>query len=154
YFGSGLYGLETASRAYFGKPSSELSLQESAMLAGLIRSPNRYSPLSNMDGAVSQRDEVLNRMLELKMISAAEANDAKKGPVHLAGKHNATPQENYAMDALYRELQGLVSQDQIDGGGLRVYTSLDPDLQQSAEQSVENDLAQIEKRKGYNHPRK
>jgi penicillin-binding protein 1A len=154
YFGSGLYGLETASRAYFGKPSSELTLQESAMLAGLIRSPNRYSPLSNMDGAVSQRDEVLNRMVELKMISAAEANDAKKIPGHLAGKRNTTPQENYAMDALYRELQGLVSQDQIDGGGLRVYTSLDPDLQQSAEQSVENGLTQIEKRKGYNHPRK
>jgi penicillin-binding protein 1A len=154
YFGSGLYGLETASRAYFAKPSSELTLQEAAMLAGLIRSPNRYSPLSNIEGAVSQRDEVLDRMVELKMIPAAEANDAKKGPMHIAGKPNGTPQENYAMDALYRELQGLVSQDQIDGGGLRVYTSLDPDLQQNAEQSIDNDLAQIEKRKGYNHPRK
>jgi penicillin-binding protein 1A len=154
YFGSGLYGLETASRAYFAKPSSELTLQEAAMLAGLIRSPNRYSPLLNMDGAVSQRDEVLDRMVDLKMISAADANSAKKGPIHIAGKRNGTPQENYAMDALYRELQGLVSQDQIDGGGLRVYTSLDPDLQQNAEQSIDNDLAQIEKRKGYNYPRK
>jgi penicillin-binding protein 1A len=93
YFGSGLYGLETASWAYFGKPSAELTLQESATLAGLIRSPNRYSPLSNMDGAMSQRDEVLDRMVELKMISVAEANDAKKSPVHLAGKRNTTPQE-------------------------------------------------------------
>jgi penicillin-binding protein 1A len=153
YFGSGLYGLETASRAYFSKPSSGLTLQEAAMLAGLIRSPNRYSPLSNMQGAVSQRDEVLDRMVELKMISAADANDAKKVPIHVAGKRAGTPQENYAMDALYRELQGLVSQDLIDGG-LRIYTSLDPDLQQNAERSIDSDLSQIESRKGYNHPRK
>jgi penicillin-binding protein 1A len=154
YFGSGLYGLETASRAYFAKSSSELTLQEAAMLAGLIRSPNRYSPLSNMEGAIGQRDEVLDRMVELKMISAADAETAKKSPVHIAGKRSSTPQENYAMDALYRELQGLVSQDQIDGGGLRVYTSLDPDLQQNAEQAIDNDLAQVEKRKGYDHPKK
>ncbi|HEV3208802.1 MAG TPA: transglycosylase domain-containing protein, partial [Chthoniobacterales bacterium] len=130
YFGSGLYGLETASRAYFGKSSSELNLSEAAMLAGLIRSPNRYSPLSNMEGAVSQRDEVLDRMAELKMIPVDDAAGAKKSAIRIAGKRSSTPQENYAMDALYRELQGLVSQDQIDGGGLRVYTSLDPDLQQ------------------------
>jgi penicillin-binding protein 1A len=154
YFGSSLYGLETASRAYFGKSSSELSLSEAAMLAGLIRSPNRYSPLSNMEGAISQRDEVLDRMTELKMISAADATDAKRSAIRIAGKHAATPQENYAMDALYRELQGLVTQDQIDGGGLRVYTSLDSELQQNAEEAVETDLAKIEKSKGYNHPKK
>src|SRR5262249_20282186 len=154
YFGSSLYGLETASRAYFGKSSSELSLSEAAMLAGLIRSPNRYSPLSNMEGAISQRDEVLDRMTELKMISAADAADAKKSAIRIAGQHGSTPQENYAMDALYRELQGLVTQDQIDGGGLRIYTSRDPDLQQGAEDAIETGLAQIEKRKGYNHPKK
>jgi len=154
YFGWGLYGLETASRAYFGKSSSELNLSEAAMLAGLIRSPNRYSPLSNMEGAISQRDEVLDRMAELKMISLEEAVAAKKSPIRIAGKRGSTPQENYAMDALYRELQGLVSQDQIDGGGLRVYTSLDPDLQQSAEEAIDSGLAHIEKRMGYDHPKK
>jgi penicillin-binding protein 1A len=90
----------------------------------------------------------------LKMISAADANSAKKSPVHVAAKRTLTPQENYAMDALYRELQGLVNQDQIDDGGLRVYTSLDPDLQKSAEQAIDNDLTQIEKRQGYSHPKK
>ena len=154
YFGAGLYGLETASRAYFGKPSSELDLSEAAMLAGLIRSPNRYSPFSNMEGAVTQRDEVLDRMAQLKMISVADATGAKKSAVRVTGKRGSTPQENYAMDALYREFEGLVSQDQIDGGGLRIYTSLDPDLQQNAEQAIDNDLAQVEKRKGYGHPKK
>ena len=59
YFGSGLYGLETASQAYFGKSSADLTLSEAALLAGLIRSPNRYSPLTNLKGALDQRDEVL-----------------------------------------------------------------------------------------------
>ena len=154
YFGSGLYGLETASRAYFGKPSSELNLSEAAMLAGLIRSPNRYSPWSNLEGAITQRNEVLDRMAALKMIPNADGASAKKSAVQIASKRSSTPQENYAMDALYRELQGLVSQDQIDSGGLRVYTSLDPELQQTAEQAIDSDLGQIEKRKGYNHPKK
>ena len=78
YFGSGLYGLETASRAYFGKASSDLTLSEAALLAGLIRSPNRYSPYNNLKGALAQRDEVLDRMAELKMIPASETDAAKK----------------------------------------------------------------------------
>src|SRR6202162_2678564 len=78
YFGSGLYGLETASQAYFGKSSADLSLSEAALLAGLIRSPNRYSPFTHLKGALDQRDEVLDRMAELKMISSSEADAAKK----------------------------------------------------------------------------
>src|SRR5437764_7282614 len=70
YFGSGCYGVETASQAYFGKSASTLSLPEAALLAGLIRSPNRFSPLRNPDGAAQQRDAVLDRMVELKRISA------------------------------------------------------------------------------------
>ena len=107
YFGSGLYGLETAAQAYFGKSSADLNLSEAALLAGLIRSPNRYSPLTNLKGALDQRDEVLDRMLELKMVSASAAEAAKKASVRIAARRTSTPQENYAMDALYRELQGL-----------------------------------------------
>ena len=66
YFGSGCYGVETASQAYFGKNASKLNLSEAALLAGLIRSPNRFSPLKNPEGAAVQRDTVLNRMVELK----------------------------------------------------------------------------------------
>ena len=73
YFGSGCYGVETASQAYFGKSASKLNLSEAALLAGLIRSPNRFSPLKNPEGAAVQRDTVLDRMLELKKISAAQA---------------------------------------------------------------------------------
>jgi len=154
YFGSGVYGLETASQAYFGKPSADLSLSEAALLSGLIRSPNRYSPRTNMEGAISQRDDVLDRMAELKVISSSQANGAKKASVHLANRHTNTTQENYAMDAIYRELQGLVSQDAIDGGGLSVYTSLDPELQRTAEQATDNLLTQVENKPNYKHPKK
>src|ERR1041384_5934234 len=77
YFGSGCYGVETASLAYFGKNASRLNLSEAAVLAGLIRSPNRFSPLKNPEGATVQRNTVLDRMLELKKISAAQAQEAK-----------------------------------------------------------------------------
>jgi len=77
YFGSGCYGVETASQAYFGKNASKLNLSEAALLAGLIRSPNRFSPLKNPEGAAIQRDTVLDRMVELKRISVAEAEQAK-----------------------------------------------------------------------------
>src|SRR6266571_5335211 len=72
YFGSGCYGIETASQAYFGKDASKLDLSESAVLAGLIRSPNRFSPLKNPEGAVIQRNMVLDRMRDLKKISLAQ----------------------------------------------------------------------------------
>ena len=154
YFGSGYYGLETASQAYFGKPASGVNLTEAATLAGLIRSPNRYSPLKNLNGATTQRNEVLDRMVELKMITAQEAEAAKSTSLKIANKRSSVPQQNYAMDALYRELQGIVSQDQIDAGGLRIYTTLDPVLQPAAESAIENWLEQVEKKSDYKHPRK
>jgi penicillin-binding protein 1A len=154
YFGSGYYGLETASQAYFGKPAANVNLAEAATLAGLIRSPNRYSPLKNPNGATTQRNEVLDRMIELKMVTAQEAEIAKTSELKTASKRSSVSQQNYAMDALYRELQGIVSQDQIDAGGLRVYTTLDPVLQQAAESAVETCLEQVEKKSDYKHPRK
>jgi penicillin-binding protein 1A len=154
YFGSGYYGLETASQAYFGKPAANVNLNEAATLAGLIRSPNRYSPFKNPNGAATQRNEVLDRMVDLKMVTAQEAEAAKALPFKIAGKRSSVPQQNYAMDALYRELQGIVSQDQIDAGGLRIYTTLDPVLQQAAESAVESWLEQVEKKANYKHPQK
>src|SRR5213082_3675039 len=106
YFGTGCYGVETASQAYFGKSSHDLNLPEAALLAGLIRSPNRFSPLRNPKGAVAQRNEVLDRMAELNVVPGTEAEQARKSALHLTARRTSTPQQNYAMDALYRELQG------------------------------------------------
>src|SRR5438046_7309367 len=77
YFGTGCYGVETASQAYFSKSASKLNLSEAAILAGLIRSPNRFSPLKNPQGAVAQGNAVLDRMVALKKIKPALAQDAR-----------------------------------------------------------------------------
>src|ERR1700741_2566787 len=81
YFGAGCYGVETASQAYFGKNASKLNLPEAALLAGLIRSPNRFSPLKNPEGAAVERNAVLDRMVEVKKIPATEAAQAKLAQV-------------------------------------------------------------------------
>jgi membrane peptidoglycan carboxypeptidase len=88
------------------------------------------------------------------MISPHERDAAKGAKIQIASKRASIPQENYAMDALYRELQGIVSQDQIDGGGLRVYTSLDPEVQKATETGLDGWLTQLEKKPGYPHPKK
>ena len=125
YFGSGCYGVETASQAYFGKSASKLNLSEAALLAGLIRSPNRFSPLKNPEGAAIQRNAVLDRMVELKKVSGAEAGQAKLTKVNARPKRMLQIQENYAMDAVQRDLNLLLTQDQIDNGGLfMVYKTL------------------------------
>ena len=108
YFGSGCYGVETASLAYFGKNASKLNLPEAALLAGLIRSPNRFSPLKNPEGAALQRNAVLDRMLELKKITPAQAEEAKLAKISPHPKRLPQIQENYAMDAVQRDLNLLV----------------------------------------------
>ncbi|MCA1659055.1 MAG: PBP1A family penicillin-binding protein, partial [Verrucomicrobiaceae bacterium] len=154
YFGSGNYGVQTASLAYFGKDASKLNLSESAILAGLIRSPNRFSPLKNPEGAAAQRDAVLDRMLNLKKISASQAQEAKLARITSNPKRMQLIQENYAMDAVQRDLNLLLTPDQIDNGGLFIYTTLDPAVQNAAAQAVETQLSKIEHQSNFRHPLK
>jgi penicillin-binding protein 1A len=152
YFGAGCYGVETASQAYFGKNASKLNLAEAALLAGVIRSPNRFSPLKNPEGAALQRNAVLDRMVELKKISAGEANQAKLAKVNPHAKRMLQIQENYAMDAVQRDLSLLLTQDQIDNGGMFIYTTLDPAVQEAAQQALETQLGKIERQSNFRHP--
>src|ERR1700736_4549810 len=152
YFGAGCYGVETASQAYFGKHASELNLSEGALLAGLIRSPNRFSHLKNPEGAALQRDAVLDRMAELKNISAGQATQAKSARVDAHPKRMLQIQENYAMDAVQRDLNAILTQDQIDNGGLYVYTTLDPGVQNAAQQALETQLTRVEHQSNFHHP--
>src|SRR3954469_6450970 len=154
YFGAGCYGVQTASLAYFGKDAAKLNLSESATLAGLIRSPNRFSPLRNPEGAAVQRDTVLDRLVELKKISVAEAQQAKLAKVNAHPKKLLQIQENYAMDAVQRDLNNILTQDQIDNGGLYIYTTLDPVVQNAAQQALESQLTKIEHQSNFHHPLK
>jgi penicillin-binding protein 1A len=152
YFGAGCYGVQTASLAYFGKDAAKLNLSESATLAGLIRSPNRFSPLKNPEGATVQRDTVIDRLVELKKISPAQAEEAKLTKVASHPKKMPLIQENYAMDAVQRDLNLLLTPDQIDDGGLFIYTTLDPAVQNTATQALETQLAKIEHQSNFKHP--
>src|ERR1700736_2450905 len=154
YFGSGCYGVETASQAYFGKSASKLNLSEAALLAGLVRSPNRFSPLKNPEGAALQRNAVLDRMAELKKISAGQAEEAKLARVNTHPKRLLQVQENYAMDAVQRDLNLLLTQDQIDNGGLYIYTTLDPAGENAAQLALETQLTKIEHQPNFHHPLK
>src|SRR2546428_2465391 len=154
YFGTGCYGVETASQLYFGKNASKLNLSEAALLAGLIRSPNRFSPLRNPEGAAMQRNAVLDRMVALKRISPAQAGQAKRAKVVTHPKRMPQIQENYAMDAVQRALSLILAQDQIDNGGLFIYTTLDPAVQNTAQQALENQLTKIEHQGNFTHPLK
>src|SRR5213083_1172653 len=154
YFGAGCYGVETASQAYFGKNASKLNLPEAALIAGLIRSPNRFSPLKNPEGAANERNAVLDRMVEVKKIPAAEAAQAKLAKVNAHPRRLLQIQENYAMDAVQRDLNLLLTQDQIDNGGMFIYTTLDPGVQDAAQQALETQLTKIEHQSNFHHPLK
>src|SRR6266404_3406415 len=154
YFGTGCYGVETASQLYFGKNASKLNLSEAALLAGLIRSPNRFSPLKNPEGAARQRNAVLDRMVALKKISLQQAEEAKSIKIVTHPKRISQIQENYAMDAVQRDLNQLLTQDQIDNGGLSIYTTLDPTVQNSGQDALEKQLTKIEHQSNFHHPLK
>ncbi len=154
FYGSGVYGIETASQAYFGKPSAQLDLSESAMMAGLIRSPNRFSPLNNLPAATSERNTVLERMVSLNMITREQADAAKQETIRVSRNRIVTGQDNYAMESVQGELSDLLTDEQADEGGLKIYTTIDKGLQEISTQAVETQLAKIEARPGYEHPKK
>src|SRR6058998_1925722 len=151
YFGAGCYGVETASQAYFAKNASKLNLSEAAILAGLIRSPNRFSPIKNPQGAVAQGNAVLDRMVALKKITTAQAQEARIAKITPHPKRLPQIQENYAMDAVQRALSPLLTQDQIDNGGLSIYTTLDPAVQNAAQDALEKQLTKIEHQSNFHH---
>lgn len=154
YFGSGYFGVETASQAYFGKPAEQLDVGESAMLVGLIRSPNRFSPFTNPEGAYEQRDTVLNRMADLKMITREQADSALAAKEAISDKRIPALQDNYATATVLSELDILLSDGQIDEGGLKIYTTIDPQLQSIANTAIDEQLSIIEQRPSYPHPKK
>ncbi len=151
FFGTGIFGIERASRAYFSKPAADLSVGEGAMLAGIIRSPNRFSPFRNWEGALKERDSVLNRMVEKKFLTAEQGEAAKKEDMIVSAQPVIQTQENYMMEAVRRDLDLVLTDGDIEDGGLRIYTTLDSELQAAAEASINKRLAEVEKLKGYKH---
>ena len=149
FYGRNLLGVETASQAYFGKTSRDLSLGQAAMLAGLIRSPNRFNPSADPEAARGERDNVLARMRSLDWITEEEAAKAKAESVKISAPRTMVSQENYAMEAIADELGVILDEKQIDAGGLRVFTTIDPALQTEAEKALESVISRRERASGY-----
>lgn len=148
YFGQSAYGAETASQTFFNKSADQLSLPEAALLAGVIRSPNNYSPYVNLEGAKTRRDLVLKTMLEQKLITAKEAREAIDSPVEI----QALEPHEYPFPYFVEYVKQLMMEDPKFGstvseragnlfrGGLRIYTTIDPKMQSAAEDAAWNTL--------------
>ena len=149
YLGHGVYGFEAASEFYFSRPAKQLALDEAALLAGLPKSPTYYSPIVHPDRALKRRNLVINSMLEDGKITAEQAAAARNRPVELKLQRDPNPLAPYFVEEIRRYLETKYGSDQVHQGGLRVYTSLDMDLQRAANQSVLDGLASYERRHGW-----
>ncbi len=149
YLGHGIYGFEAASEFYFSKPAKQLTLDEAALLAGLPKSPTYYSPINHPDHAIKRRNLVINAMLEDGKITAGPATDARNKPLELKLQRDSNSLAPYFTEDIRRYLENKYGSDQVHQGGLRVYTSLDMELQRAANQAVLDGLAAYERRHGW-----
>jgi penicillin-binding protein 1A len=149
YFGDGLYGVEAASLGYFGKHADEVSLAEAALLAGLVKAPSAYAPTVSVDRAKARRNVVLQAMRGEKMIDRAAYDAASREPVVLDdGLRRGEAYGQYFKEEVRRFLVQRFGWERVYQGGLKVYTTVDLDMQKAAEAEVTRGLADIEKRQG------
>src|SRR6202790_1757567 len=149
FLGHGVYGFEAASEYYFSKPARKLALPEAALLAGLPKGPGLYSPIKNPDLAMRRRRFVIDALLEDGKITAAQAADARSAPLGLHLQHDPNSLAPYFVEEIRRYLENKYGADQVHEGGLKVYTSLDVDLQRASNQAVLDGLAVYERRHGW-----
>jgi membrane peptidoglycan carboxypeptidase len=144
YLGDGLYGVEAAARGYLGKSAGDLRVDEAALLAGLIQSPSSYAPTVNLDRALARRAVVLQTMVSSGAIDTRTADIARQAPVKLVkGLEIQERSGLYFKEQVRRELVERFGWQRVYQGGLRVFTTLDADMQASAESLVEKNLQDI-----------
>jgi penicillin-binding protein 1A len=145
YFGQGAYGVEAAAEVYFGKPAKDLTLPESALLAGLIRAPSYYSPYDHVDRAKVRRLEVLQRMVDLGDLTPKQMHTAQAAPIHLIEKGNmgfVGVRAPYFVSYILPPLLQRYGEEVLYKGGLRIYTTLDLTMQATAEAAVRQGIDQ------------
>ena len=140
YFGHGAWGVDTASRTYFGKPAREVTLPEAAILAGLVAAPGRYSPLSNFENAKSRQGYVLDRLATLGWITDGERDDAYRAELVFRHVPNKVQEFNrapyFVAQILFNELLPKYGPDLVYSGGLEVFTTLDLRMQEAADNAM------------------
>src|SRR3984885_10855275 len=149
YLGSGVYGFEAGANYYFSKHAGQLTLPEAALLAGLPKGPVEFSPILNPERCFRRRNLVIDAMLEDGKITAAQAEAARSAPL---GLHIDAPPNSVApwfIEEVRRELERRFGSEQVHEAGLKVYTTLDLDLQQTANHAGLDGLATYERRHGW-----
>jgi penicillin-binding protein 1A len=140
--GQNAYGIEAAARIYFDKHAKDLSLPEAAMLAGLPQAPSQYNPYLDRDAALRRRDEVLKKMLDLGYIDASQYSDAVATKIQLhKTDYYQSRRESYFFDYVRQELVRKYGKRKVRQGGLKVYTTLDFDMQKKARKAIAGRLA-------------
>ena len=143
YLGSGAYGVAGASKVYFNKPLSSLTLAECALIAGLPQAPSVYSPFNNVDKAIKRRNQVLNRMYKMRYITKEEYRNAKEekvvlNPLPSIYVYNKAP---YFVDYVMQELENMgFDETDITQGGYKIYTTLDSNAQNAANEAMIRNL--------------
>ena len=149
YLGHGTYGFEAGSEFYFNKKVKDLTLPEAALLAALPKGPEAYSPLKYPDRALRRRNLVLSEMLADRKITRAQADAAMAAPLGLHLEPPANSVAPYFVEEVRRELEKEYGVEQVHGAGLRVYTTLDLDLQMVANKAILDGTATYERRRGW-----
>lgn len=149
FLGHGAYGFEAGAEYYFDKRAKDLTLEEAAVLAGLPKGPSFYSPVNSPERALRRRNLVINAMLEDGKITAAEAAAAKAQPIRLKLGGDPNSLAPYFVEEIRRYLERKYGSAQVHEGGLKVYTSLDMDLQEAANAAVLDGLSTYERRHGW-----
>jgi penicillin-binding protein 1A len=149
YLGRGTYGFEAASEYYFSKHVRDLSLPEAALLAALPKGAEYYSPVRFPERAMKRRNLVIDEMLLDHKISRQVAEQAKAAPLGLHLEAPANTEAPYFVEEVRRQLEREYGEDEAHGAGLRVYTTLDLDLQRVAKKAVMDGLASYERRHGW-----
>jgi penicillin-binding protein 1B len=137
-------GFGEASQSYFGKDVSQLDLSDCALMAGMIQRPNYFSPFRHGDRAIDRRNLVLDSMVEMGAITKDQAERAKAEPLHLGTQSVDASEAPYFVDLVHEQLMQKLGERDFNREGLRIYTSLDPDLQREATAAVESTMHVID----------
>lgn len=152
YFGHGAYGVEMASKVYFGKSVRDITLSEAALIAGLIKAPAVYSPYNNITKSKNRQRIALSRMEDEGYIKRSEKENALKQPVHLSSVRKGIEANNYFIEYIRKYLEEKYGEETVYKGGLKVYTTLDRKAQLSASRALQEGLRELDKRRGWRGP--
>jgi penicillin-binding protein 1A len=153
YLGGGSYGVQEAAETYFGKDVDKLNLAEMAMLAGLPKAPNYYSPIKHLDRAKERQAYVLDRMVKEGFITPAEADHARKTPIVIHPMKTINSEQSaYFLENLRVQLEEKYGEDLLYKGGLKIYTTMNPEMQKAAYDSIVSGLKAVDKRQGFRGP--